>query len=529
MTTTSTSTVTKEKQAATVAHLLREVALPATTRKAGRRATLITKRPDGKYGRRRPRTREEHEMVSVNQRMRATFADRGFWAVARTLPGSDDSGLPKRGRPTHQPVWVMFAIACLATQTGSQRSAIAFITDPGQWGFIAAYAQLHKPAEFRSADSRPPTRNEFTHFMRKWASPEWADYRENAEKAGRGYALNAAKRLGHFNPSQALEYANVDTKQWVTLDGTVYQAPTKKMREDGGRYDPASGWHAKGGAPKGIAYGSKYSIVETLSDEYQEQLVLSYLHVEPRPGNSQGDEAGASTLLLKQLKRDAPGLRGAVSDSALRGTHIQELLRIGLITLNHPVAKANPNRLVGGRNAKGRKERTHKIRTVVHEGANKVKCRHTIFLHGSNPCVEEMDAAGNKILTPLVPTGYDERVNKNGSHVYYLEALIECRRGNLNILIRLDQPGRVDVKNQSRADLARFYPVGSPQFDYLYGRRNTSESFHAKMKRTMPRLPAYGRVRQDLFMLGYMVANNAIALAFTARRHGAPNALDFTT
>ncbi|MEI2715600.1 MAG: hypothetical protein V9E98_01155 [Candidatus Nanopelagicales bacterium] len=45
----------------------------------------------------------------------------------------------------------------------------------------------------------------------------------------------------------------------------------------------------------------------------------------------------------------------------------------------------------------------------------------------------------------------------------------------------------------------------------------------------MPRLPAYGRVRQDLFMLGYMVANNSIALAFTARRQGGPNALDFTT
>ena len=48
------------------------------------------------------------------------------------------------------------------------------------------------------------------------------------------------------------------------------------------------------------------------------------------------------------------------------------------------------------------------------------------------------------------------------------------------------------------------------------------------MKRTMPRLPAYGRVRQDLFMLGYQVANNAIALAFHAQRAGQPNALDDT-
>lgn len=510
------------------ATLLRDIALPTKVKPSGRRATLLVARADGTYGMRRPRTHEERETVSINQRARAITSDKGFWAVARTLPGNGE-GQRKSGRPSDHPTWVMLLIASLATQCGSQRAATTYVKDPGYWMFFRAYAHAHKPAGFRAAGTKPPARHHFTHFMRKWESPEWAEHRANAEKAGKGYALSVAKRLGHFNPNQPLEYARVDSKQWATLDGTVYQAPSKRTRDQGGRCDPASGWHSKGGAPNGLAYGSKYSIVETLSDEYQGQLILAFKHVDPRPGNTQGDEAAASEYLLHELKKDAPGLRGAVSDSAFRGTHIKRLTRAGVIVINYPVAAANPNRESGGRLAEGRVERTRKVRTHTHKGRDGRVCRHVLHVVGSVPSVEAIDAEGNTILMPLAPSGYQSHINADGSHVFYLVTTIECRRGNTRVLIRLDDHARGDIQGWSRADLVRFYPVGTPQFDYLYGRRNTSESLHAKMKRTMPRLPAYGRTRQDLFMLGYQVANNAIALAFHAQRGNLPNALDGTT
>lgn len=48
-------------------------------------------------------------------------------------------------------------------------------------------------------------------------------------------------------------------------------------------------------------------------------------------------------------------------------------------------------------------------------------------------------------------------------------------------------------------------------------------------QRTTSRLPAYGRVGQDLFMLGYQIANNAISAVFDASRRNLPNARAFTT
>lgn len=518
---TSTSTASRP----TKADQLRALTPPVQVHRAGRRAELITLRPNGKYGARRARTHEEREIVSLLQRVRAIVADPGFWESATHFPGNTQPAVRGPGCPPDHPTWVMFLIGCLATQVGSQRAAIALVNDAGYWPYLSDYANHHRPVMFLPAGTKRPARHHFSHFLKKWESDKWRKIRTRVERAGREYALEQAKRLGHFDPNQPLEYNRVRPEQWVTLDGTVYRSPSNRI--DTGRCDPASGWHSKGGAPDGTAYGTKYSIVETLSDEYNGQLLLAFGHVTPRPGKTQGDEAAASEQLLNQLKEEAPGLRGAVSDSAFRGPHIRRLTRRGILILNHPVAAKNPNRLAGGRYADGRVERTHKIRTVTHKGAHGYECRHTIHLHGSNPCQEVPDATGETILKPLVAVGYDHRDLKNG-HVFYLKVAIECRRGNFTELIRLDKAGTIDIAHDARADLARFYPVGSPQFDLLYGRRNTSESFHAKMKRTMPRIPAYGRTRQDLFMLSYQVANNAIALAFHARRAGEHNALDDT-
>jgi hypothetical protein len=72
----------------------------------------------------------------------------------------------------------------------------------------------------------------------------------------------------------------------------------------------------------------------------------------------------------------------------------------------------------------------------------------------------------------------------------------------------------------------RFYPVGTPQYGLLYGRRNATESVHRQYKRKAERVPAYGYTRQLLFVIGYVATHNAVARAFHLRRAGKPNALD---
>lgn len=70
--------------------------------------------------------------------------------------------------------------------------------------------------------------------------------------------------------------------------------------------------------------------------------------------------------------------------------------------------------------------------------------------------------------------------------------------GDTEALIRLDDHTDGDRQNWSRTELARLYPVSTLQFDCLAGQRNSSESFHNEMKRTMPRIPAYGATGQTL-------------------------------
>lgn len=211
--------------------------------------------------------------------------------------------------------------------------------------------------------------------------------------------------------------------------------------------------------------------------------MLSVQHVTTGEG-----EAAASLNLCLDLKQRAPGIRGLTSDTAFRGTH----------------------------------NRTH-----THT-ANGRQCRHVLRMEGSVPVQETYDAVGDVTLQALDPVGYVHRHNRDGSHTYYLKCRVACRRGDTETLIRLDDHADGDLQGWSRAELARFYPVGTLQFDYLAGRRNSSESLHSKMKRTMPRLPAYGAAAQELFILGYQIANNAIAAAQYARRRGQPNALDGT-
>lgn len=74
-----------------------------------------------------------------------------------------------------------------------------------------------------------------------------------------------------------------------------------------------------------------------------------------------------------------------------------------------------------------------------------------------------------------------------GTHVACLQVGISRYRGDFTALVRLDHPARDDVLSLNRGNLARLYPVRMIQFECRCGRRNTSDSYHNKMKRTMPR------------------------------------------
>lgn len=497
-----------------------------TVRIAGRRSSLPTRRPDGTVGLRRPRNDEERNLVSDNQTVRAVLADPGFHAAAGQLPGNAPGAHPTVGRPTTMPSWGLYLVVCVAGYLGSQRAAVAYFADPVMWDIVRVWAQPHTPDGWLALPAKPPTRAMLRTFLKKWDSDEWADVRERVEKAQMGSAMSEAKRLGHFNPDCPLAYNKVDFRQWVTTDGTVLKAPSDHSPDEGTehRTDTASGLHSKGGS---TARGSKFVLVETVSDEYRGRFILGVAHVTPKAGKQQGDEAAPTVTTLLNLKAVASGMWGVISDTVLRGNHIKTLARNGILTVNIPPADSNPDRKTEGRNSKNRVERTQYLRTHRHTLPNGHVCEHRLHTVGSVPHQERYDDEGNVVLVPL-PNGFAGKATQNadGSYRWYVGYTVPCPNGGTSVWLRIDGPGHADSKGWSWTDLMRFYPVGTPQYGLLYGRRNATESVHRQYKRKAERVPAYGYTRQLLFVFGYIATHNAVARAFHLRRAGKPNALD---
>ena len=328
-----------------------------TVRIGGGRSSLPTRRPDGTVGVRRPRNDEERNMVSDNQTVRAVLADPGFWAAADHLPGNAPDPRHGPGRPAEQPSWALYLVACVAGFLGSQRAAVAYFADPVMWDIMRVWAQPHTPASWLALPAKAPTRAMLRTFLNKWDSPEWADVRKRVEKAQMGAAMSDAKRLGHFTADCPLSYNKVDFRQWVTTDGTVLKAPSDHTPDEDSshRTDDASGLHSKGGS---TAHGSKFVLIETISDEYRGRFILAAAHVNPKPGNQQGDEAAPTVTALLNLKAVASGMWGVISDTVLRGNHIKTLARNGMLTINIPPAQSNPDHKPEGRNGKNRVERS---------------------------------------------------------------------------------------------------------------------------------------------------------------------------
>lgn len=126
------------------------------------------------------------------------------------------------------------------------------------------------------------------------------------------------------------------------------------------------------------------------------------------------------------------------------------------------------------------------------------------------------------VFLPVEVSGVERRHNKAGTFRHYQLVTLHCVHGDTTVRVPLHQSAGESGFN--RGELLRYYPTNTWQFGYLYGRRNDTESLHNQVKRTMPRLPAYGHVGQELFVLAYAVRNNAVARALALQRQQSPAA-----
>lgn len=491
--------------------------------------STVTRITDARRPRRKPaKNYSDNEFVSFEDVYRAVLSDKGFWEVAKYLPGNYRSKYTT-GRPTANPAWVMLLFVCLTPHFGTQRRTVAELTaNKKTWKRIRHYAHKRAAknlgANWREASSEVPKSGQLKRFVSKWDKTLFGQVGEQAKTAASAWAIEVAQERGYYNPCQNLKYSKPDYRQHIVADGTVFAGPSKKT--EGTRVDHASTLHYTG--DKRWMRGSKFVLIETPNNgNYRGSLILGIEHVTPTPGKTGGDEAQAilkATNALNELTTYSTtgkqGIKGIVTDSVMRGKHHVKLLEQGIILTSYPSAAKNPNATEEGRLNNTRVEKTRKIKVQRH-GPHE-DCEHDIWLQGSTPTSETVDfETGELAYTPLRPTGLKvTKSPKTGKYGFRLEVSVPCPHyGEFKTYIRLDAPQADDLDQRlSRADIARAYPAGADAFEEIYGWRNQTESMHAQLKNKMRRLPAYGAKKQTLFVLGAQIMTNALSVYVEKRQ-----------
>lgn len=502
---------------------------------------------------RRPRADEENEAASDFQLILATLDDPSFWDVVAQFPGNiRTEGMP--GRPPAHPTWVYIFFMGAVSKLRSQRRASIFFRDSLVWERVQELSKNAieidrrsnnlDAARFDYAGERAPRRHHMSYFLKRLGTDEWSASLEAAKHVFSKGAVKAAEEKGLLDPSRPLRYNNPDPSQYIAYDGTVFRPPSKSQpRGDAKtRIDDASGFHGRAteeGEPEPErVYGSKVVFASVRSDDFHGRHILDFEMV---PGKSEsrgvGDEGKHTLISLDRLRHLAPGARGIIIDSVLRGRAIEKVAGWGLVTINYPYALANPEARKKGRNNSDRTPKETKVKEYVHsyaDGARMRTCSHEIYVVDSVFCTPTYDDGGKLTLTDLVVDRYEKRRNRSkraGDDAVWRFRLIltvPCQYGDHEVPVALYHNGDTpqDVNGFVRGEYMRFYPTNTAAFQVLYGRRNDTESLHNQIKRTMPRMPVYGTTKQAFFMLGLALTHNAATRAYSLRRAGLPSPFD---
>ena len=229
-----------------------------------------------------------------------------------------------------------------------------------------------------------------------------------------------------------------------------------------------------------------------------EQVILAVDPVTPT-GRSEGH------LVVDQYLEAAdqlPGLVGFAYDRALRGQHLDRLLKAGHIGL------------VGTYKKKGRtSNRFHGIET--HHPRSGAPRDIEIQLVGGAPHIRRFDVNGDEHLTPLSRRRINKRVNKQDRQVRLsAEYEVTDAAGETDgyVRIRLDQTAEDQLTGYNRPEHLRAFPEGDPIFEPVQKPlRASAESANRTIDDQPPRerLHHFGFTKNTLSMLAWQLYRNA--------------------
>ncbi|WAX55539.1 hypothetical protein M6B22_13415 [Jatrophihabitans cynanchi] len=470
------------------------------------------------------------EVLTTADQVRAVFSLPALYRLAALLPTRQGTG-----RPAQHPAWVLLGYGVLARVYRSGVRVENELRHPGTWQLIldaADWMRAEDPElEISPAGPVPPGWDAWKYARNHYfTDPEVLDaLREEFTRA----AVEQARQLGLLRPDGPGSLTHPDRSRTVYGDGTVvrpmYRPPAARrvtdpatgltkveyLDPDGNpiasprrRFDPdAADFHGHAGP----VHGQNFVALYARGDRAHQRVVLG-VHRTERPGG----EAEAAVAGIKALHVVAgAGMQVVVYDGALRGVHIDELMReCGLLVVNkvHASSKTRSRKQrAAGQQKPPAAPRWHPLGQWEHDTPTGV-CRHT--LAAVDGAVSEIgtDDAGTPVVVSRLPRKQVKRSRRlHGGYHFNVAYEIPCPQGVfLAWVTPHGEPGDPDHR---RADAVRVIAEGEEDFTRLYGLRNDAEAFNAHFKRSLlvDRAMSLGAARQLLDVLCYGLLNNALA------------------
>jgi len=271
------------------------------------------------------------------------------------------------------------------------------------------------------------------------------------------------------------------------------------------RYDPDCAEHHGNTGP---VHGINYVAWHLRGREHFQRVILHIARV-PAPGR----EAETAVASLADVHRAfGDGIQVAVYDGAMRGVHIEEVMRrYGYLVLCKPpretAADTTPHmlRLPGGRSA-----RSVPIGAWEHEQRGH-RCLHLLAAIEGAPCEIALDEAGDPTLIEMLTRRQVKRPRgKDGR--YRFSAAYEIRCPDEPFWAWLSPHAERGDRAASRAENLRLITAGDPDGARLYGIRSDAEAHHNEFKQTLrnTRAMSLGGQRGLLDQYMFALSHNAV-------------------
>jgi hypothetical protein len=273
------------------------------------------------------------------------------------------------------------------------------------------------------------------------------------------------------------------------------------------RHDPDAAVQIEGGGNE--VYGIKFVVVSARSDAGR--VILEIRHVPHAKG--EGGEAAVALRVFDEVAPLAPGIIGVIWDMALRGVHINTLMRkLGWLTVARVAAKERRHR----RGQRG----GFRVPKSAFVEAQDLKLRdgtiRKVPLYAVDGAlgIGELNDRGERIFRPLRRVRTQRYPGGRGWRWYNQYALPdEFAKREINVRLHGDDS---DAKRRfNRAENLRAIAPSDPDFDRLYALRPDAESLNRSIEDSLYLKKAHsvGRHRQEADFLGFALMTNSLTLA----------------